>query len=177
MTDRKPASARFAICFILGMLLASAGIFFAFSSSQRSAMAWRRQTSAENLSKIFTVLNTYSQRFADYPERPSQLLDTNLIDPKSPDAMRVLINPSWPTLPGYIYLPGVRSDDSPETLFVYENVPENKRKLGRQVVYRSGKIELLSEVDFEAKIKAQEEIWRKSKRACKGIEMLVPEIP
>jgi uncharacterized protein YbgA (DUF1722 family) len=54
--------------------------------------------------------------------------------------------------------------DPPDTILIYENVPPEKRKLGRLVARADGSIEQLSETQFEERLNALKSRFAEQKR-------------
>lgn len=159
MSKKNTPSARFAIGFVLVLAVISGGVYLAFSNFQRQAAERRRMASQENLVEIHEALSDYAAKNKGlFPERAALLLPNYLTNG------RALINPAWPDETGYIYIPGARNDDSQDTILVYENVPARKRKLGIQVLIRSGSIYTMAESKFEEALKVQEEMWKRTGR-------------
>ena len=168
MSKKNTPSARFAIVFMLTLAAISGGVFVAFSTYQRAMFTSRRETSAQNLTGIGAALKAYAANNGGrYPERAALLTQEYLPDE------HVLIHPAWPEQPGYVYIPGQRAEDSPQTLLLYENVPEHKRKLGIQALFSDGRIETLKEAEIEIKLKNQEEAWKRTGRVWMP-EMMTP---
>ncbi len=168
MSKKNTPSARFAIVFMLTLAAISGGVFVAFSTYQRAMFTSRRETSAQNLTGIGAALKAYAAKNRGrYPERAALLTPEYL-----PNAGN-LTHPAWPEQPGYVYIPGMRTDDSTASLLVYENVPEYKRKLGIQALFSDGRIETLKEAEIEIKLKNQEEAWKRTGRVWMP-EMMTP---
>jgi|GEM_PF-2552022 len=173
MEERKKPSARFAIVFMLLLAGISAGIYVGFSRFQRGMAGERKEASARNIVVIAKALTAYAAKHDGlYPERIGLLTRDELPDDT------VFIHWAWPDRAGYIYSPGVRSDDAPDqTLLVYENVPERKRKLGIQALLASGKIVTLEEAEFTDRVKKQEAAWKQTGRIWLPEEMRSKNAP
>ena len=147
--------------FILGLLLVSAGVFFTFSHYQRRMFAQRRIQGAQNLTDIGHAIHKLAlEHGGRFPESTFEIEERFASEPVK------LFSPSWP-LQCYIYVFGAQStDDAARTVLVYENVPGDKRKLGRQVLFLDGGVKVLSESEFEALIAAQQSRRKESGRGA-----------
>jgi hypothetical protein len=164
---KKKSSARFAVLFVLALALVSTGVFLVFSHYQRVGAEERRELSAAHLARFKQFLNSYAERHnGNFPERALIFQDALKTDD--------LIHPSWPEQPGYVYVTDARASDEANTIVIYENVPERKRKLGFQILRRDGRIEWLSQQDFVSALQAQEALWKKSGRLWKPEEIVPP---
>ena len=112
--------------------------------------AERRAYSAKNLAEMGKLLLA-----ADFPDDPNALLAAQ---------PALVINPSWPEQVGYVYVRGTKATDEPGTIVLYENVPPEKRKIGRQVLLRSGSVEMCTEDDFQKRKQEQEKRWSAERR-------------
>jgi hypothetical protein len=143
----------FTLLFMLAMLLAGVAIFVAFTNAARTSKAERRETSAANLTAMFHALKAYSKdNGGNYPQQLTVLHPRYI-----PDAS-TFIHPSWPERIGYVYVSGFKDENvhDPETILIYENVPEGKEKLGRQVLTSDGQVHVWNEADFQQRIRAQQ---------------------
>ena len=154
------------IVFVLVLLAVSALVFFEFSHYQRAKSELRRKASVLSLLRLEMLLEQFAQAHnGQYPAHASAILETAATDLD-------LSHPSWPEQSGYVYVTGIRLSDEPATIVIYENVPERKRKLGFQVLRVSGKVDWLSQDDFAAALRDQEERWSKKGRVWKPEEMV-----
>ena len=148
----------FALLFIIALLLASAATFAVFTYVARTGKAQRREVSRANLIKMHEALQAYARENGRFPD------DLSALQPRFLQAEDV-IHPAWPERPGYMYVAGVQSVDPPESVLVFENLPERKVKLGRLAVTLQGQVQELNEADFQQRLSAQELRYKEKKRA------------
>jgi hypothetical protein len=160
MADAKPSRRNFTLYFILVMLAISAGVFFSFRGMMRSSVAMRSEVSRAHLQAIYTAL----KRCAAPENKGAFPDDLQALYPKFISDGATFIHPAWPERPGYVYVSGVRPNDPPTTMIVYENIPESKQRLPRLVLMLDGSILSLEEGDFEKRLTSQASLWQGEKR-------------
>jgi hypothetical protein len=155
--SRTPSGLRkhFTLLFMLTMLLAGAAVFVAFTNAARTSKAERRATSATNLKVMFHALKAFSKDTGGaYPKELSTLHPRYISDAST------FIHPSWPERVGYVYVSGFKDTDEiiydPERILIYENVPEGKKQLGRQVLTSDGQVHVWNDADFQQRLRAQQ---------------------
>ncbi len=141
----KPKPFNFAIPFIVVSGLLGIGGFLLLRGTARSGVIERRGYSAKNLKEMGDLIKS-----AGYPDDPNALLA---------DRPGLAINPSWPEQVGYVYISKVKATDAADTMVLFENVPPEKRKIGRQVLLQSGNVELIPEDAFQTRLKELEARW------------------
>jgi hypothetical protein len=154
----------FLVLFLLVTAVIGGGFFFGLRYSAASGIAGRKKEIRANLGRIVAALKTYSQTAGGNGLLPD---DPLAVYPKFIDDPEVFVNPSWPDEIGYSYVTGVRTGaetDAPDTILIYENVPPEKRKLGRLVARADGSIEQLSETQFEERLNALKSRFAEQKR-------------
>jgi hypothetical protein len=140
---------KFIFFFLLFVGICSAAGFLTLRYAAQQGVASRREQSRGHLQALGNILAARAATAAgQFPGSVAGLIDAQ-------DA-GLAVNPSWPDEDGYIYVTGVRASDPPESLLLYENVPPEKRKIGRLVLRLDGSIELLAEGAFQQRLKAQE---------------------
>jgi hypothetical protein len=158
-------SPRFVILFVTVLLALSALIFWTFRAYQRAQAEARSAASVTNLSQLKEAIDHWrNDKSGRYPTHVSELLEHAPLNLN-------LTHPSWPDQPGYVYVTGVQATDAPDSIVIFENVPERKRKLGYHVLRLNGKVDWLSREDFSQAIQAQEERWRASSRIWRPEEI------
>lgn len=170
MQKNRPQSARFIVIFIAVLLLISAGVYWTFSHFAQSSHEQHDEVSRQNLVAIGAALMTYLKQHAgEWPDESSKLFDSGKLSEQNAQ------QPAWPEQPGYMFVSRIQpKSDAAETIAVFENVPERKRKLGIQTLFVDGRIERLSEVDFTRRLTEQEQRWQKQNRVWR-LEPLQPK--
>jgi len=146
----------FTLYFVIGLALIVLATFVVFTLVARDSVAQRRHLVAHNLAKFGKTLAAESTPPADAVAFLRAKLDP-----------MVLVHPSWPEQPGYMLVEGVRltgaDADPPDTIWIYENVPPQKLKVGRHILLASGNVEI-DDPRFQQRLAAQEEGWKKAGR-------------
>ncbi len=151
MSSAPPAvkKSNFVIFFLIIVGICGAAGFLTLRYVALQGVAARRAQSRERLLAMGKLLadraNTNEGR---YPDKIDEVLGAHQTE--------LATNPSWPDEAGYVYVTGVRNSDPPESLLVYENVPPEKRKIGRLVLRRDATVELLTEDQFQKRLSDQE---------------------
>lgn len=162
-SDERPKRSHFTLYFILVTGAAGLASFFVFRNTALSGLNERREASRANLAAMVRGLKTYSEFPGDlWALHPGCIRDAV-----------TFVSPSWPESAGYVYVAGARAGDSPDTIVVYENVPDGKQKLGRQAATLDGKVLTMTEAQFQERLKAQQAAWNAQGRAWR----LVPVQP
>jgi len=160
-----PLRRNFLVLFLLITGIIGAGFFFGLRYSAASGIAERKSEIRRNLNRMLLALTTYAQNNAGaFPDDIVTLFPKYVSDPE------IFVNPSWPDEIGYMYVTGVCTGsvpDSSDTLLIFENVPPEKRKLGRLVVQLDGKVEQLTEPQFQERLTALKARWSEQKRDLK----------
>ena len=145
---KNPRRPNFVIFFLIFVGVCGFAGFMTLRYAAKSGVAARREQSREHLLALGKLLSErVSRAERSYPHDFAGLIDASHAD--------LTVNPAWPDEAGYIYVTGVRSDDPPDSLLLFENVPPEKRKLGRLVLRLDGKVELLTEDQFQQRLDAQ----------------------
>ena len=144
-TPHKPRHFNFAIPFIVVSGLLGIGGFLLLRSTAQNGVVERRAYSAKNLHELGKLLEN-----AGFPDDPNTLLNAQ---------PGLAINPSWPEQVGYVYVRGTKATDEPTAIVLYENVPPEKRKIGRQALLRNGTVEMFTEDEFQKRKQQQEQRW------------------
>src|SRR5579862_89405 len=166
MPSSNKRSPAFTVVFVLTLLLISAAVFVVFTHFQRTLAEERRTRSAQNLETLRDVIRAYAAGHnGALPARAAEIA-TRV---KSPED---LLHPAWPNQPGYVYIPGAQPSDGDDSILIYENAPESKRKLGFQVLLVNGKIEALSRDAFLDVLSSQEEFWKQKGRFWSPEELI-----
>ena len=166
MIEKKKNSAWFAIGFIAALLAVSALVFLTFTYYQRTMAEARRLESAKNLKMIRAALLNYAKTSGHFPVSPSEL--SGIFKGNA----EFLIHPSWPEQAGYVYISGSDPKDfAPEIMMVFENVPDRKRKLGRQSVNVDGNVKYWTDEDFERALAYHEKTWKIAPKPWRLIEI------
>lgn len=141
-----PPRRNFTLYFIIGLGLIVLATFVAFTLIARDSVAQRRVQVARNLHEMGKALASGAK-----------------LDPA------LLLHPSWPEQAGYMIVDGVRLNgpdaDGSDTIWIFENVPPQKLKVGRQVLFKNGSVEFVTDdPQFQQRLKAQEDAWKKAGR-------------
>jgi hypothetical protein len=164
--NEKRSSRNFTLKFVLALLAVSAAVFVIFTVSQRWMAQSRREISRSHLEAVRTALKDFVAAHAGaYPGAASELVAAVA------NADENLTHPAWPEQAGYVFVSGVRADDAPGTIAIYENVPERKRAQGVMALYADGRIELFTGAEFARRLAAQEERWTQTGRVWHVQEM------
>jgi hypothetical protein len=149
----------FLAIFLIVVGLIGGVFFFGLRHFAAVGIAERKSENRAHLSKLVQAFKSYAQDSGGaFPDDPLAVY------PKLVDDIDVFVNPSWPDDSGYVYVRGIRQADPTDTIVLFENVPTEKRKLGRLLAKLDGTIEQLTEAQFQEKLKAQEACWTEQKR-------------
>lgn len=168
MADAAPRSVRFSILFIGTLALISLSVFFIFKWAQSAAFTERREKSFQNLQAMGRVVEEFTKAHnGQFPDTLEPLQEAFKNDPLK------LVHPAWMDQPGYVLIPGViRANDGDSAIVIYENVPEGRRKIGRQVLRANGQIEFLDDGAFEQRIREQRASFEKWQRQWVTLEIV-----
>jgi hypothetical protein len=134
----------------------------------KQAEETRRVYSANNLHQIGVMLMLYESD-PSHGGYPAELSALDISDP------RLLINPRFPQLkPGYIYVPGVSSQDATR-IIAYDNVPDDQAAAGRNVLLADGSVLWLSGEEFKKYLKEQGVLTQNVKQDDNAADVRMPK--
>ena len=166
LSSPPPPRRNFVIYFMGIMLVASAITFVCFTYAAHTSKAQRREISLNNLRSIHQALKAFVDDAENQKRFPTEL---KMLAPKYLKDENALSHPAWPNRAGYVYVVGVQISDPAETIFVYENVPAGKEKLGRLTLSLNGEVHMWDEAAFQALIAAQQALWKSQNRLWRAV--------